>query len=309
MAQISCKNLWKVYGPGNGSPAGISFDPGRMPPTSDDLSKAGCFAAVADVSLEVENGEILVIMGLSGSGKSTLLRCLCRLIEPTAGKVRIGELDLLSASQAEMIELRRKRIGMVFQHFGLLPHRTVLGNILLPLEVQGADRLESRRKAQQVIELVGLSGRDDRYPFQLSGGQQQRVGIARSLISDPEIWFLDEPFSALDPLIRREMQDEFLRLQRQLRKTIVFVTHDFDEAMRVADRICIMKDGRIVQNATPEDLLLRPADDYVRRFTGKANMASVIRLDALGLPLREGVTPARNVLARATVAEVAEEVL
>ena len=193
-------------------------------------------------------------MGLSGSGKSTLVRCLARLIEPTAGEVMFAGRDLLGASPHELIELRRHKMGMVFQHFALLPHLTVLDNVAFPLEIQGVARKEREARAREMTTLVGLKGREHNLPHELSGGQQQRVGIARSLAIDPDIWFLDEPFSALDPLIRREMQNEFLRLQSVLQKTIVFITHDFDEAIRLADRIAIMQDGRIVQIGTPEEL-------------------------------------------------------
>jgi glycine betaine/proline transport system ATP-binding protein len=231
---------------------------------------------VREADLDVFQGEIFVIMGLSGSGKSTLVRCMSRLIEPTAGRVIFEGQDLLAASEKEMIEIRRHRMGMVFQHFALLPHRSVLGNVAFPLEVQGVARAVREKRAREIIELVGLQGREAYYPRELSGGQQQRVGIARSLAVEPEIWFLDEPFSALDPLIRREMQDEFLRLQSMLHKTIVFITHDFDEAIRLADRIAIMKDGAIIQIGTPEDLVVNPATDYVAEFTYDVPRAKVL---------------------------------
>ena len=206
-------------------------------------------------------------MGLSGCGKSTLVRCLSRLIEPTKGEVMFNGQDLLKANDKDLINIRRHKMGMVFQHFALLPHLTVLGNIAFPLEVQGVERKVREQRAMEVIELVGLKGRERYYPRELSGGQQQRVGIARSLAVEPEIWFLDEPFSALDPLIRREMQDEFLRLQNVLHKTIVFITHDFEEAIRLADRIAIMQEGEIIQVGTPEELVLRPETEYVSEFT------------------------------------------
>jgi glycine betaine/proline transport system ATP-binding protein len=239
---------------------------------------------VRDVSLEVREGEIFVIMGLSGSGKSTLIRCLSRLVEPTAGEILFNGRDLLRASEAEMIDIRRHKIGMVFQHFALLPHLTVLQNVAFPLEVQGVDRARREARAREVIALVGLEGREGYFPRQLSGGQQQRVGIARSLAAEPELWFLDEPFSALDPLIRREMQDEFLRVQRLLRKTIVFITHDFDEAIRLADRIAIMQDGAVIQTATPEELVLRPATPYVAEFTRYVPRAKVVTLGSVMRP-------------------------
>jgi glycine betaine/proline transport system ATP-binding protein len=261
--KIACRNLWKLYG---ADPSGfLNKHDGR--PSIETIRKDGYIPAVRDVSFDVMPGEILVVMGLSGSGKSTLLRCLARLIEPTAGKVMFETHDMLAASERELIELRRHKMGMVFQNFALLPHRTVLDNVAFPLQVQGVGRREREGRAREVIELVGLKGREDYYPRELSGGQQQRVGIARSLAVGPDLWFLDEPFSALDPLIRREMQDEFLRLQKMLNKTIVFITHDFDEAIRVADRIAIMKDGAIEQLGTAEELVTRPATPYVAKFT------------------------------------------
>ena len=206
-------------------------------------------------------------MGLSGSGKSTLLRCMSKLIEPTHGQVFFEGNNLLKASEKELIDIRRHKMGMVFQHFALLPHRTVLQNVAFPLEVQGQDIQKREERAKEVIKLVGLEGREKYYPRELSGGQQQRVGLARSLAVEPDVWFLDEPFSALDPLIRKEMQNEFLRLQNMLKKTIVFITHDFDEAIRLADRIAIMYEGLIVQVGTPEELITKPATDYVAEFT------------------------------------------
>jgi glycine betaine/proline transport system ATP-binding protein len=227
-------------------------------------------------------------MGLSGSGKSTLVRCLSRLIEPTAGEILFEGRDLLAMSRRELIDLRRHKMGMVFQHFALLPHLSVLGNVAFPLAIQGIAREQCHARAREMIALVGLEGREDHFPRQLSGGQQQRVGIARSLAVGPELWFLDEPFSALDPLIRREMQNEFLRLQQLLKKTIVFITHDFDEAVRLADRIAIMQDGRIIQIGTAEDLLLHPATDYVAAFTAEAPRAKILTAKAVMQPIDGG---------------------
>ena len=251
-AALACRNVWKLYGP---DPKGVLARRGPKP-SEAELKAAGYITAVADATLHVARGEIFVIMGLSGSGKSTLVRCLARLIEPSAGEVMFAGRNLLGASPQELIELRRHKMGMVFQHFALLPHLTVLDNVAFPLEIQGVARKEREARAREMTTLVGLKGREHNLPHELSGGQQQRVGIARSLATDPDIWFLDEPFSALDPLIRREMQNEFLRLQSVLQKTIVFITHDFDEAIRLADRIAIMQDGRIVQIGTPEELVL-----------------------------------------------------
>ena len=237
---------------------------------------AGCIFGVNDASFEVRKGEMLVVMGLSGSGKSTLLRCISRLTATTAGKIFIDGEDLLAMNSKELIELRRNKMGMVFQSFALLPHKTVLENIVFPLQVKGANTQDSIKRAAGMIELVGLGGRENYFPRQLSGGQQQRVGIARSLVVEPDIWFLDEPFSALDPLIRKEMQDEFLRLQGILNKTILFVTHDFDEALRLADRIAIMKDGIIEQIDTPANIVLYPSTEYVAKFTNDVPREKVL---------------------------------
>ena len=261
--KISCRHVWKIFGP---NPERF-FRTHNGDPDSEAFSGSGYIPAVRDATLDVYPGEILVIMGLSGSGKSTLVRCLSRLIEPTGGEILFDGRDLLKATPKEMIELRRHKMGMVFQHFALLPHRTVLHNVAFPLEVQGIVKSDRLRRAMEVIELVGLKGREGYYPRELSGGQQQRVGIARSLAVEPDVWFLDEPFSALDPLIRREMQDEFLRLQNLLHKTIVFITHDFDESIRLADRIAIMNEGVIVQIGAAAELITNPANDYVAEFT------------------------------------------
>ncbi len=260
---ISCRNVWKLFG--SEPEAFLNRHHGH--PDSQAILESGHIAAVRDATLDVQKGEILIIMGLSGSGKSTLVRCLSRLIEPTAGDITFQGQDLLKATPEQMIEIRRHKMGMVFQHFALFPHRTVLHNVAFPLEVQGVDRSTREAKAREIVELVGLKGRESYYPRELSGGQQQRVGIGRSLAVDPDVWLLDEPFSALDPLIRRDMQNEFLRLQNMLHKTIVFITHDFDEALRLADRIIIMYEGAIDQIGTPEELLTSPATDYVKEFT------------------------------------------
>ncbi len=278
---LSCRGVWKLFGDGA---KGFLADHGNAP-SLDQLQEAGLIGAVRDASIDIHEGEIFIIMGLSGSGKSTVVRCMTRLIEPTAGAIMFEGRDLLEASERELIEIRRHRMGMVYQHFALLPHLTVLGNVAFPLEVQGVDRRTRETRARDVIQLVGLEGRESYYPRELSGGQQQRVGIARSLAVEPDIWFLDEPFSALDPLIRREMQDEFLRLQNVLRKTIVFITHDFDEAIRLADRIAIMKDGAIIQVGTPEELVLAPATGYVEEFTRGIPRAKVLTAGAIMTPV------------------------
>jgi glycine betaine/proline transport system ATP-binding protein len=283
--KLVCRNVWKLFGaraaPWLARAGGI--------PTPADLAAAGLVGAVRAVSLEVLEGEVFVIMGLSGSGKSTLVRCLSRLVEPTAGEILLDGRNLLAASTAEMIEIRRHRMGMVFQHFALLPHMNVLQNVAFPLEVQGMARAEREARARRMVALVGLADREAAYPRQLSGGQQQRVGIARSLAVEPELWFLDEPFSALDPLIRQGLQDELLALQSKLNMTIVFVSHDLDEALKLGNNIVIMKDGQIVQHSRPEDIVLNPANDYVRAFVAHTNPLNVLRGRSLMRPLMECV--------------------
>ena len=275
--KLSCRNVWKVYGPR----PHYYFDTRGYQIDADELTRRmraeNHLPAVVDANFDVHEGEIFVIMGLSGSGKSTLVRCLSRLVDPSHGQVLLDGKDLLAAPARELIEIRRHKMGMVFQNFGLLPHLTVLENIAFPLKLQGKDQKTREARAREVIKLVELEGRETSYPHQLSGGQQQRVGIARSLAVGPDLWFLDEPFSALDPLIRRQMQDEFLRLQAQLRKTIVFITHDIMEACRIADRIALMRDGRIIQIGTPAEILLTPADAYVAEFTEDVAFGRVIR--------------------------------
>ncbi len=275
--KLVCSNVWKLFG----ARASEKFAAMGHAPSLDQIRANGLVSAVRNVNIEVRTGEIFVIMGLSGSGKSTLVRCLSRLIEPTAGEILFNGENLLAASNAQMVEIRRHKMSMVFQHFALLPHQSVLENVAFPLDVQGMGRTEREARAREMIALVGLEGREESFPRQLSGGQQQRVGIARSLATQPELWFLDEPFSALDPLIRREMQDEFMRLQSALKKTIVFITHDFDESIRLADRIAIMKDGEVVQCGTAEEIVLNPASDYVREFARAVPKAKVVRVSTL----------------------------
>lgn len=264
---IAVEDLWQVFGE-NAAPAlRDARGAGDDKAIAKELKDKTLIPAVRAANFEVKSGELFVIMGLSGSGKSTLIRCISRLIEPTAGSVRIDGEDILQASDKRLIELRRHKLGMVFQHFGLFPHMTVADNVAFPLKMQGAGKAERRARAMEVLELVGLKGREDTYPRNLSGGQRQRVGIARSLAVNPDIWFLDEPFSALDPLIRRQLQDEFLNIQATLKKSIVFITHDIQEALKLADRIAIMRDGEIVQIGTPEEIVLHPVDDYVAEFS------------------------------------------
>lgn len=303
---MSVSGLWKVFGT---TPE--EFERVGGPNMSDEeLARRGWTAAVKDVSFDIHKGEIFVIMGLSGSGKSTLIRSLTRLNEPTAGRLMIEQQDVTRADQHTLMDLRRKSLGMVFQHFALLPNRTVLENISFPLEIQGVTADEYNRRAHELVELVGLRGREDHYPAELSGGQQQRVGIARSLATAPKIWVLDEPFSALDPLIRNDLQDEVLRLQETLHKTVIFITHDLSEAIKIADRIAIMEHGRIVQIGTPEQLVRTPANAYVERFVAGVPLSKVVRVRQLMKPLREPVSvDSTRVSADSTVDAVAATVV
>ncbi len=276
---FSVRNLWKVFG---NKASSIPTDPALAGLSGPEiLERTGCVTAVRDLSFDVARGEVFVVMGLSGSGKSTLIRCLTRLIEPTSGQILLGEQDILKASDGKLRELRRKKVSMVFQHFGLLPHRTVADNVAYGLQVRGVAKADRQRRAREVIELVGLHGYDQRFPDQLSGGMQQRVGLARALAGDPDVLLFDEPFSALDPLIRRDMQAEVLRLHKEMGKTMVFVTHDLAEALKLGDRILIMRHGEMVQIGTGEDLVGAPADDYVADFVSEVPRADVLSLQWL----------------------------
>ncbi len=269
---IKCDSVYKIFG--DSTEEMLRKSNGNI--DVEAFKEAGCIFGVNNASLEVHRGEMLIVMGLSGSGKSTLLRCISKLTDTTSGNIFIDGDDLLAMNARELMELRRNKMGMVFQSFALLPHKTVLENIAFPLQVKGTSTEDSMKRAMEMVNLVDLTGRENYFPRQLSGGQQQRVGIARSLAVEPDIWFLDEPFSALDPLIRKEMQDEFLRLQEMLNKTILFVTHDFDEALRLADRIAIMKDGVIEQCDTPANIVLNPATEYVAKFTDEVPREKVL---------------------------------
>ena len=278
---IKCSSVYKIFG--ENAKKMLREANGNV--DAKAFQDAGCVVGVNNASFEVHRGEMLVVMGLSGSGKSTLLRCISRLTETTSGDIHIDGENLLAMNGKQLIELRRNKMGMVFQSFALLPHKTVLENIAFPLQVKGISTKDSMKRAMEMVELVSLDGRQNYFPRQLSGGQQQRVGIARSLAVEPDIWFLDEPFSALDPLIRKEMQDEFLRLQDVLHKTILFVTHDFSEALRLADRIAIMKDGIIEQLDTPANIVLKPATEYVRKFTEEVPREKVLKIKSVMDPV------------------------
>ena len=282
---VSCRGVWKVYGP---DAAKITGSADADLPRAELLEKTGCVAAVRDVSFDVGAGEVFVVMGLSGSGKSTLVRMINRLHDPTAGQIMIDGEDVLKLSAERLRELRRRKISMVFQHFGLFPHRRIVDNVAYGLEIRGLEKEERTRKAGEVLDTVGLAGWGDHFPDELSGGMQQRVGLARALATEPEIMLFDEPFSALDPLIRRDMQDEVVRLQRELQKTMIFITHDLMEALKLGDRIAIMKDGAFVQVGTPEEVVAHPANDYVADFTRDVPRAHVLTVRSIMVPAPSG---------------------
>jgi glycine betaine/proline transport system ATP-binding protein len=280
--QIACRNLWKIFGP---APERVAAEITVQRTRAEILQTTGHVLAVRDVTFEVAQGEIFVVMGLSGSGKSTLLRCLSRLVEPTRGTVLVNGEAVTGMDERQLRQLRRHKMSMVFQRFGLFSHRRVLDNIAYGLEVQGMAKAQRLARAREILELVELTGWENHYPHELSGGMQQRVGLARALAVDPEILLCDEPFSALDPLIRRDMQNELLRLQKNVRKTIVFITHDFLEAIRIGDRIAVMKDGELVQVGTPEQLVAHPINDYVREFTRDVPRVKVLTARSVMRPV------------------------
>lgn len=301
---IDCNSVYKIFGD-NASKL-LQNSNGKV--DAKTFQEAGCIVGVNNATFSVNKGEMLVVMGLSGSGKSTLLRCISRLTDATSGKILIDGEDICLMNNKQLIELRREKMGMVFQNFALLPHKTVIENIAFPLIIKGTTLDNSMHKAREMVELVGLKGRENYFPRELSGGQQQRVGIARSLAVEPDIWFLDEPFSALDPLIRKEMQDEFLRLQSVLNKTIMFVTHDFDEALRLADRIAIMKDGIIEQLDTPGKIVLNPATEYVKKFTQDVPREKVLKVNSImDAPVQNASSS--TVSSEALLESVAEQIL
>ena len=280
-SSISVRGMWKVYGPKPERVVGS--DLADLPRKQLEL-QTGNVVAMRDIDMDVAPGEVFVVMGLSGSGKSTLIRCLTRLIEPTVGTVRIGDVDVTKADKETLLDVRRNKVSMVFQHFGLLPHRSLTDNVAFGLEVRGVDKTARRKKANETLDLVGLAEMGSYRPHQLSGGQQQRVGLARALATDPDILLFDEPFSALDPLIRRDMQDEVVRLRREVNKTMVFITHDLSEALRLGDRIAIMRDGRFVQVGTPENVVVEPADEYVENFVRDVPRSFVVPVEHVMRP-------------------------
>lgn len=276
--QIEVRNLWKVFG----NKPERALDPSLASRSRSAIQEdLGLVVALRDVSFQVNRGEIFVVMGLSGSGKSTLVRCLIRLIEPTSGAVRYDGADIFGFTPKQLIQFRRQKVAMVFQHYGLLPHRRVLDNVAYGLEIRGLEKEARYKAAAAAIERVGLKGWEDYFPNEMSGGMQQRVGLARALAVDPEVLLMDEPFSGLDPLIRREMQDDLISLESELHKTIVFITHDFNEALKIGDRIAIMRDGEIVQQGSPEEIVTRPTDDYVAQFVKDVSKAKIIHAEAI----------------------------
>lgn len=276
--KVEVKNLYKIFG---SSPSKIFplIDEGMT--KSEILEKTGHGIGVSNVSFEVQRGEVFVIMGLSGSGKSTLIRCVNRLIEPSKGEIFIDGENIVSMNKEELMEVRRKKVAMIFQNFALLPHRTIIDNVAYGLQIQNVEVSKRHEKAKETLELVGLKGYEESYPSELSGGMQQRVGLARALATDADILLMDEAFSALDPLIRKEMQDELISLQERMQKTIIFITHDLDEALKIGDRIAIMKDGVFVQTGTPEEILNSPADDYVKEFIQDINRTRVVTASSI----------------------------
>ena len=278
MSQLEVKNLYKIFGTNTKEALKLVKEGVSK---QEILKKTGATIGVDNANFKVEKGEFFVVMGLSGSGKSTLIRCLNKLIEPTHGEVLVDGDDVAKADKNALLEIRRKKIAMVFQNFGLFPHRTVIDNVKYGLEVQGVDNSKSLEKSKEMLEMVGLKGYEDQYPSELSGGMQQRVGLARALTTDPEILLMDEAFSALDPLIRKDMQNEIIEIQDRMKKTIIFITHDLDEALKLGDRIAVMKDGSIVQIGTPEEILTHPANDYVRDFVKDVNKSKVVTASSI----------------------------
>ena len=295
---LQVQSLWKVFGPKAERLVGT---PDLELSRKELQAKSGHVIGVRDVSFDVAPGEVFVVMGLSGSGKSTLVRLITRLIEPTSGTVLLDGEDITAMNDDALRDIRRKKVSMVFQHFGLLPHRKVIDNIGFGLEVRGEDKGARRQRAQEMVDLVGLSGYETNYPDQLSGGMQQRVGLARALASNPDILMFDEPFSALDPLIRRDMQNEVVRLHEEVGKTMVFITHDLAEALKLGDRILIMRDGEIVQIGTPDQVVGAPADEYVRNFVSEVPKSHVLTLKWVCRPETPGEQVSGHALPSTTI--------
>ena len=282
---VEISNVWKIFG--DNAQAALQAIQSEGLSKAEVLSKYNAVVGVADVSLDVARGEIFCVMGLSGSGKSTLVRHFNRLLEPTAGVIQIEGTDVMALSPAELRAFRNRKIGMVFQNFALLPHRSVLDNVSMPLEIRQINKNDRLSQAAKILEIVELSAWGNKFAHELSGGMQQRVGLARALAADPDVLLMDEPFSALDPLIRRQLQDEFINLSKILKKTTIFITHDLDEAVRVGHRIAIMRDGRVVQIGTAEDIVMNPADDYVADFVAGISRLKVVRAHAVMQPLEK----------------------
>ncbi len=280
---IEISNVWKIFG--DNAAEALKAVQERGLGKAEVLSEYGAVVGVADVSLSVNRGEIFCIMGLSGSGKSTLVRHFNRLLEPTAGRIEIEGTDVMALAPKELQAFRNQKIGMVFQNFALMPHRSVLDNVAMPLEIRQVAKNERMRQAAAILDIVELGAWGSKFAHELSGGMQQRVGLARALAANPDVLLMDEPFSALDPLIRRQLQDEFIRLSKILKKTTVFITHDLDEAVRIGDRIAIMRDGIVVQIGTAEDIVMNPADDYVADFVAGISRLKVVRAHAVMQPL------------------------
>ncbi len=282
---IDARGVWKVFGDNANEALKAIHSEGLT--KAEVLERFNCVVGVADASFEIETGELFCVMGLSGSGKSTLVRHVNRLLEPTAGEILIGGDNVMDLNNDGLRDLRNNRVAMVFQNFGLMPHRTVRDNVAMPLEIRGTGKAKRWEEADRVLDLVELSGWEDKYAHELSGGMQQRVGLARAIAADPEILLMDEPFSALDPLIRKQLQDQFMALSRELKKTTMFITHDLDEAIRIGNRIAIMKDGRIVQVGTPEEIILNPVDDYVSDFVAGISKLHMIFANSIMMPVDE----------------------
>ncbi len=282
---IDARGVWKIFGARSKEALAAIHSEGLG--KAEVLERFGCVVGVADASFQIKPGELFCVMGLSGSGKSTLVRHVNRLLEPTVGQILINGQDVMGLNEEKLRNLRNHRVAMVFQNFGLMPHRTVRDNVAMPLEIRGTGKARRWEEADRVLDLVELTGWEDKFAHELSGGMQQRVGLARAIASDPEILLMDEPFSALDPLIRKQLQDQFMDLSKKLKKTTMFITHDLDEAIRIGNRIAIMKDGRIVQIGTPEEIILNPADQYVSDFVAGISKLNMVFAHSVMTPVEE----------------------